>query len=295
MDPRPAGLRGRPRRGPPPAFRAALLGPASRGTFEELDRTYRFDALVVDYPEFEPGAYRELAASRPGEDWGADRRTWALVAFDDGGQLYLRRDGAYGERAARDEYRFAMPAVPLSIPISNPAAARRELERSLGESPRCAVCRAQLGFALLELGQPREAARALEGALDGLPSTRGAALLGLARTAEALGDRARAAARLREAMGMMESPAWPRRELARLAVEDGRASVRAGDLPGALAAFRRATEIDASFPDSHFGAAAILEQQGDARGSAEAYREYLRLAPTGPWASEAEKGLARLR
>ncbi|HTP52074.1 MAG TPA: tetratricopeptide repeat protein [Anaeromyxobacteraceae bacterium] len=274
---------------------AALLGPASAGTFAELDRAYRFDALVVEYPEFGPAAYRRLSASAQGADWGADRTTWALVAFDDGGQLYLRRDGVYREAAARDEYRFAAPAVPLSVPIAYPEGARSELERSLRESPGCAICRAQLGYALLALRRPEEAEAVLAGALRGLPATRGAALLGLARAAEARGDRGSAASRLRQAMAMMADPAWPRHELARLAVEDGRAAARAGDPAGALAAFRRASEIDASLPEAHFGLGAALEEQGDAAGAARAYREYLRLAPQGAWARQAAEGVARLR
>ena len=279
---------------PAEAFQAALHGPAARDTFAALDARYRFQALVVEYPQFEAEAMRQLAAA-PGEDWGADRSLWALVAFDDGGALYLRRDGAYREAAARDEYRFARPAVPPYFPPPEPLLAAAELERSLREAPRCALCRADLGSALLAAGRPQEAEAAFRGALAGLPETRGAALVGLARAAEARGDRAAASGWYRRVLAAGGDPPRARRELARLATEDGRAALRAGDRKGALAAFREASRADPTYPDPHFGEGALLEMEGDVSGSRSAYQEYLRLAPSGPWSREAAGRLERLR
>ncbi len=202
---------------------AAFAGPSAYATFEALDRRYRFDALVTHYPQFVGAAFRERAGSLTGADWGADRTTWALVAFDDGGQVYLRRDGAYAAFATRDEYRYATPANSLALPQhGDRAALRRDLERSLRETPDCLRCRTMLGFLLLDTGAAGRAEATLLAAVRGLPETQLYALLGLARAAEARGDRITAASRWREIVALAPDPSWSRRQLAGLLFRDGR-------------------------------------------------------------------------
>ncbi len=207
---------------PPGEVRAALYGPADRAAFEALDARWRFDALVVEYPSYDPGTARMLAASAPDDDWAADRRRWALVAFDDGGQLYLRRDGALGALAARDEYRHARPAVPPGVGRPDPGGLRRDLERSLREAPHCARCRADLGYVLLGEGRAAEAESQFAAALDGQPLTRAQALFGLYQAARLRGDIPAAEARLREVISAAAEPASYRRDLAVLLARDGR-------------------------------------------------------------------------
>lgn len=206
----------------PGEVRAALYGPSDREAFEALDARYRFDALVIEYPTFDPGAARALAAADPDDDWAADRRLWSLVAFDDGGLLYLRRDGSLAARAARDEYRYARPAVPPGIGSADPDGLRADLERSVREAPGCARCRSDLGYLLLREGRPAEAERSFEAALGGQPLTRAQALFGLYQAALLRGDVAAAEARLRELIPLAGEPAGYRRDLALLLARSGR-------------------------------------------------------------------------
>ncbi len=203
---------------------AAWAGPSDYAEFETLDRRYRFDALATHYPQFTDAAMRRRATRWAGGDWGADRTRWALVAFDDGGQVYLRRDGASAAFAARDEYRHAMPAISLAVPQPADAGAlRADLERSLREAPDCLRCRTMLGL-LMSAGGRREEAEAmlLPAAAQALPETQLFALLGLARVAQQRGDRAAAAARWRRIVALAPDPTWPRRQLAALLLEDGK-------------------------------------------------------------------------
>lgn len=132
---------------PPGETGAAMAGPSNPFTFAALDARYRFDAVLIDVPAVSPEFSRALAASGRTDDWVLDRRTWSLVAFDDGGLLYLRRDGRFAGPAARDEYRFAVPASPSAFPASDVRAALAEYRRSLAEAPWCKRC----GRAVAEL------------------------------------------------------------------------------------------------------------------------------------------------
>jgi tetratricopeptide (TPR) repeat protein len=206
----------------PGEVRAALYGPSDREAFQTLDARWRFDALVIEYPTYDPGAARQLAAVTPDDDWAADRRLWSLVAFDDGGLLYLRRDGALAARAARDEYRHARPAVPPGIGAPDPTGLRADLERSVHEAPACARCRADLGFLLLREGRVAEAEGSFAAALAGQPLTRAQALFGLYQAALRRGDLATAEGRLREVIALAAEPAGYRRDLAVLLARSGR-------------------------------------------------------------------------
>ncbi len=183
---------------------AALVGPGAYPRFQPLDEKYHFDALVVGYPNFGDGETDDVLRGVPGMDWGADRRTWALVAFDDGGMLYLRRDGAYAAEASRDEYRFAMPANPLtSDRFADPrwaAGFLGDMERSVAAAPSCRLCRVYLGIAYVMSGRSADAERVLVPALGGPPLTERFALDMLARTAAERGDLAAARRHYRSAL-----------------------------------------------------------------------------------------------
>ena len=207
---------------PPGEMRAALLGPGAYSAFEELDRKYRFDALVVEYPRWEPSAIAVLSAVAPARDWGADPTTWALVAFDDGGQVYLRRDGRYAAQAARDQFRFARPSVPITVSSGDAAAAMADYERSVREAPGCSICRLRLGMLFLEAGRTALAEALLESSLRGLPVTRMQAEYGLAKIAAGKGDLLTAERRLRSVVAASSSPAEPRRSLAAIMADQGR-------------------------------------------------------------------------
>jgi hypothetical protein len=79
---------------PPGEAEAALAGPADRSRFAALDARWRFDALVTGPPPRRDGP-------APPFDPVATGGRWVLVAGDDGGLLYVRRDGALADLAAR--------------------------------------------------------------------------------------------------------------------------------------------------------------------------------------------------
>jgi hypothetical protein len=207
---------------------AALAGPADYDRFAALDARYRFDALVVQYPTTESAAEAAvMLRTGAGEDWAADRRVWALVAFDDGGLLYLRRDGAYAAEAARDEYRFAYPANPVEAgAFADPfraAALRRELSRARAEAPECRLCGLLLGLLDLETGRPIEAEPSLAAAVGGTRLMDRYALEALGRAAELRDELDRARGFYRRAMATGVEPAGARSSLALLEARSGRA------------------------------------------------------------------------
>ncbi len=252
---------------------AAMLGPSSYATFAELDGRYRFDALVIDYPKFADA--RTFAAADPSKDWAADRTLWALVAFDDGAQVYLRRDGRYSEIVSRDEFRFVRPSNSFQVPIHAPVAGLlSDLERSVRDAPSCARCRAHLGSAYLRVGRPALARDALARALDGPSETRLFSLVEIALAHDVLGDRISAEASLRAAIGYAADESWPRRELARLLASWGRPR-------DALNALRPNLErTDATWEDVTLGNslaptvgdAGILQQIGQVQKTLEAWQ-----------------------
>ena len=147
--------------------RAAMAGPFNRISFLALDAKYRFDALLVSYPDEVPETTARLQAAFGDGDWVADRNTWSLVAFDDGGLLYLRRDGAYAARAAADEYRHAFPANASFSPApSEIPELYAEFQRSVREAPGCALCRYYHAVAALSMGLPAEARETFAGIAD---------------------------------------------------------------------------------------------------------------------------------
>ncbi len=201
---------------------AALAGPADRALFAGLDARYRFDALVLTNEVAGPRTRALLMATAPAEDWSADRAVWALVAFDDGGQLYLRRDGPYAALAVRDEFRFAWPSHPATLPHPNRAGAMRDYERSLRESPGCTSCALALGFLYLEATRPLDAEPLFKAASSGSPEDRSLALLGAALVAGDKGDLRESERLLRRTLQVAAEPSWPRRELAKVLARAGR-------------------------------------------------------------------------
>jgi tetratricopeptide (TPR) repeat protein/uncharacterized MnhB-related membrane protein len=74
---------------------------------DRLQRTYGFEAAVMDYVSFAGEPLDEVA---PGVDAGLASPAWALVYWDDVAMVYLRRAGPLATVVARDEYRHLRPA-----------------------------------------------------------------------------------------------------------------------------------------------------------------------------------------
>jgi tetratricopeptide (TPR) repeat protein len=200
----------------------AIAGPQNYPLFTRIDARYGFEALVVAYPAPDAAAAAALAESAPGADWGADRSRWALVAFDDGGMLYLRRGGRYQSLIERDEYRYTRPAnTVFSVPPDQAPLILADLRRSVVEAPACVRCRQLLASACLAGRNFEEAWTVVQPAL---PDDRveNAAVFGMAAfAAESLGRHAEAAQLYRKLISMGVTDAEPRRSLARVLLRQG--------------------------------------------------------------------------
>jgi tetratricopeptide (TPR) repeat protein len=198
---------------------AAVSGSQNYALFYGLDRRHRFEALVVNYPQPDPASAASLAASNPEADWGADRRFWALVAFDDGGLLYLRRDGRHAALIERDEFRLVRPANSyLNVTKERTAPFLAELRRGVAAAPSCVRCRQLLGAVALTIGAWDEAWAAVAPLLAApVPERAGAMLVG-AQAAEGLGLWDDAAAIYRKLIAYGQEVGASRRALARLAL-----------------------------------------------------------------------------
>jgi len=247
---------------------AAIEGPGNYRVFEPLDARYRFDALVVQYPTPSSNeAARVLLGAVPGQDWCADRRTWALVAFDDGGLLYLRRDGAHAAAAARDEFRVALPCNPMSgDDLVEPRASwlREDLARSVMAVPSCRLCRVQLGIAEVGAGRLDDGERALWPAVGEPDDISRYALAALARAAEQRGDLSAAFARYERAIEAGLTDPETRTAAAEIAL-------RAGSPDRAEAVLGPALAGDAT-PDALEVAARAAAARGDAPRASELAR-----------------------
>ncbi|MFQ5814583.1 MAG: tetratricopeptide repeat protein, partial [Anaerolineae bacterium] len=73
---------------------------------EQLQATYGFDVMVVNYPR---GA-EVFKGQEPDVDFGLTSPDWALVYWDDLSLVYLRRTEAFAKIIKQDEYRHVKPA-----------------------------------------------------------------------------------------------------------------------------------------------------------------------------------------
>lgn len=213
-------------RGTVPAgtLEASIVGPTDPKAFAPLDARYRFDALLVEYFELPPARVEDLRALKGDDDWIVDRRTWALVAFDDGGLLYLRRDGRYAKEAERDEFRIAKPANgATSVLRSQLGAVVAEYERSVSEAPGCLRCRVLLATFAMAAGDPSKAQRVLAPALAEGERRLPDVLAIAAQAAEAQGDPAAARGLYRRYLSSGVEDRGARRALARLDLASGEA------------------------------------------------------------------------
>ncbi len=210
-----------------------------------LDRRYTFDWVLLPRSGLARGPLLETL--------DADTSRWAAVFVDDVAAVFVRRDGANAEVAARHGYRW-LPAGDRRLadiadrmgrdPVAL-AGMIADLERVVRESRQSASFRFMLGNIEWVRGHPAEAlahydsALAVEPDLPGLRVRRGMALLQAGRPAEALAA-LRAARRHEPPSAITEA----------LMGRAFRALGRTGD---ARRAWRRALELDpgiAGVPDS---------------------------------------------
>jgi hypothetical protein len=145
-----------------PAGEAGLALQGGSHEIARLDRRWRFDGLLVEHLRVGDASSRQAIQALTW-DPQASRDEFALVAFDDAGLLYVRRDGRLGGLAGR-EYRFVVPARALGAQELSDQAFMRgwrgEMARALGEQPSCGYCRIGLWLGHLALGD-LESAEAL--------------------------------------------------------------------------------------------------------------------------------------
>jgi hypothetical protein len=281
---------------------AALSGPVHRGAFEALDDRYRFDALVVAYPTVEAETQRRLATAGARSDWFVPSDRWGLAAFDDGGLLYLRRDGRYGHLLERDEFRALLPVEDFPIQALGAAEIAGpfigELERAVRDAPACAGCRRWLGMALLATDREPEARRVAGVAFEevraelGLERERATREASAARAAQlhAEGRALVQAGRAADALPLLRA-AFAAAPLDETRLDLAFALLTAGRPPDALAEVDALLAGSPAFADGHFIRGLILEALGRRDDAVAAYRELLRLEPDG---QEAPAARARL-
>lgn len=269
-----------------PDLEAAFADPINAGLFQGLDRRYRFDALVLAYVTgIDQATAAALDATAGPRDWLADRSVWALVAFDDGGLLYLRRDGPFAALAARDEYLAARPGNPFSraalMDSAQRAAFIADYERALATTPSCSKCRFHLGMALISDGQ---AARAEALLAEALPRASGPyageLLYGMGLAADLQGHPQRARQHLTRSLRESPAAANVRRALATLELDEGNAQAAWELLERNLAAqpsredFALAASTKRALGDTA-GAEELSTRIASADARAQAERRYL--------------------
>ena len=126
----------------------------------------------------------------------------------------------------------------------------------------------ELAEAYNEAGSFVEAARHYENSFKLAPNLR-PARLGLARALSKIGDQDRAVFLLRE---VAEKDPAASNGL-------GLLELQRGHLHNAIAAFRRAVELQPEYPEAYNNLAGALAQTGDRPGAVQAYREAIRLQP----------------
>lgn len=275
----------------PQDFRDVMPEPVDPARMARLDARFGFDALVVR-TETPPGVAEALLEKvHGGRDALADRRVWALVAFDDGGALYLRRD-AYPARAAADEYATVAPGAPIPEQrLGEPgfaAALRAELERAVREAPGCVRCRLDLATLLIATHAAADAARVV-GPLRAVraPHLRPAVEAVLATEARARGDVAAAERHYRAAIRLAGDATLLRRALATLLLAQGRDGDARELVEENLASAREGADLEL--------AAALARRRGDGEGASALDRE-ARAAFRREWARDRlEVGLALVR
>lgn len=306
---------------------AVLATPVLPQEFARWDARYRFDALVVSYPRLD-STEMDLMRGMSHAPWGVDRNLWSLVAFDEGGMIFLRRDGTYAQRAAQDEYRFVRPELPFSRDqIADPETARgvhSDLRRAVAEAPSCGSCRAKLALVLVNLHQDPEAESLLLPVASGRfsPGAVLTALDTLAGIAERRGDRTAARRFYQRALSIGLGRLIPRRSLAFLALDDGdvsrasrlvaqnladsprsrddlvlaidiaRRQGRSGEVVALSRRLQQAAGTNGA--DLLCGTAIEYEKGGDRAQAVETYRSCLAVDPDGPLAASARQALARL-
>lgn len=154
---------------------------------------------------------------------------------------------------------------------SDPARAALLLQRAIHLSPRNAVLRNDLGAAYRFAGRLQEAAAALESALL-FAANDADAWHNLGMTRRALGDLDGAATALRRALAMAERPMTL---MALGAVCDART-----DHAGALAAFRRAAELDPESAEAFANLGIASARGGDDAGAVVAMERAVALDPS---------------
>jgi arylsulfatase A-like enzyme/DNA-binding SARP family transcriptional activator len=143
--------------------------------------------------------------------------------------------------------------------------------RAAQENPRSPVPPANLGAALLALGQVEEGERELRRALA-LDPTDGVSAARLARSLESRG-------RAAEALALLDAARSAGSRLPDLFVERGTLLAAAGRVEEALADFREAAKRDPQSAEAAENVARALYQLGRAKEALFAYQALLRLAP----------------
>lgn len=133
----------------------------NRAFLDELQKTYGFESILVNYPEGE----------NMKQDIFLSHKDWALVYWDDYSLLFLKRGEQYGGIINNDEYRFVNPEGDFNKIKSvmhdenYTQGLIKELKRNIRETGSQKAY-AFLGYVYNEIGLFREAIELLSGIED---------------------------------------------------------------------------------------------------------------------------------
>lgn len=212
---------------------------AEASIMAELQATYGFEAIVVNYP-IGAGNFADLDA-----DQALSSDAWALVYWDDSALVYLRRDGPYRAVIEQDAYRAVIPAngvAPLRAKLHDDAfrvAALAELQRNIAATGSARAA-ALVGYMHSERGEHDAAIAAFEGALRACADDCAAFIYnGLAVAHTNRGELARAIAHYERAL--QRQPDAP------TSYNIGLTYLRLNDVAAARRYLEQALDLDATF------------------------------------------------
>jgi len=117
--------------------------------WRELERKYNIDYAILDYPLMSKSTFAKLL---PTVDWALPHQDWALVFWDDGGLVYLKRVEKFRAIIERDEYKYVKPANDYTLlgdrflDDSYGQGFIAELKRNIESQPENIHARLILGF-----------------------------------------------------------------------------------------------------------------------------------------------------
>lgn len=205
-----------------------------------------------------------------------------------------RRDASWlTELSNREAASRTFAAGLTSIRAGNHQEAIEQFVRAIERQPECSTCHYNLAVAYVGLERFDDAEVAFKRVLELTPDL-AAAYYGLASVHTRQGRTAEAEAARGEATRLALANLAERGQRLRDTLEQGIATLNAGNLAGARASFENLVRQDSGFTPSYYWLGVTLRDSHDPDGAARAFRRYLQLDGGGDHAAQALEALASL-